>query len=177
MLDLFKKLGAKSGTDESGVSHVAYNCISGGEIARVASIGVDLTTSVIFSGIGKTKDEIETAVKQGVYLFNIESWHELEIVEAAARKYNREVNISIRVNPEINLSSGHEGGKYQAIASFPLILLFYLAISILILILSLPPSSFFFLSLSLFIPLSLSLSLRHIYFSASSPSSSFCCYF
>ena len=118
LLDLFKQLGVKSGTDESGASHVAYNCISGGEIARVASIGVDVSTSVIFSGIGKTKSEIESAVKQGIYLFNIESWNEMELIEAAARKYNKEVNISIRVNPEINLSSGQEGGMYH-ITSLP----------------------------------------------------------
>lgn len=105
VLDVMNRLGAESGTDESGNSHVAFNCFSLGEIVRVAAAGVDVSKRVIFSGLGKTHAEIDEAVKKGVYLFNVESIAELEVVESIARKHNKEVNVSIRVNPDISLSA------------------------------------------------------------------------
>jgi len=105
IIDLMKRLGAEAGTDENGSPHLVFNCTSGGEIARVQAAGVDLSTSVIYSGLGKTPEEIETAVQSNIYLFNVESWQELEQIEAAARKLNKEVNVSIRVNPEVILNA------------------------------------------------------------------------
>lgn len=110
ILDLFKRLGQESETDESGGANVAFNCTTFGEIARVMSVGVDVSKSVIFSGLGKTIEDIESAVQNGIYLFNVESLHELEQIETAARKLNKEVNISIRVNPEISATAANADG-------------------------------------------------------------------
>ena len=110
ILDLLKRLGSESETDESGQTNVAFNCTTGGEIARVQAVGVDLSTSVIFSGLGKTVEEIESAVQNNIFLFNVESLHELEQIETAARKLNKEVNISIRVNPEISSAAANADG-------------------------------------------------------------------
>jgi diaminopimelate decarboxylase len=118
ILDLFKRLGQESETDESGGTNVAFNCTTFGEIARVQSVGVDVSTSVIFSGPGKTIEEIESAVQNNIYLFNVESLHELEQIETSARKLNKEVNISIRVNPEISSSAANADGPSPIQARF-----------------------------------------------------------
>lgn len=111
VLDVLRRLGMQlDSTNESGGGHVAFTCTSAGEISRVQQIGVDVSQSVIFSGIGKTVEEIEYAVQSNVHVFSIESFTELENVEAAARKLNKEVNISIRVNPEISSAVANAEG-------------------------------------------------------------------
>jgi len=118
ILDLLKRLGQESETDETGRSSVAFNCTTAGEIARVQAVGVDVSTSVIFSGLGKTPEDIETAVKHGIFLFNVESLHELELIETAARKLNKEINISIRINPEISAAAANADGSFPTQSRF-----------------------------------------------------------
>ena len=48
-------------------------------------------------------DEIELAVKTGVQCINVESWDELDRIESVANKQNKVQNISIRINPDLNL--------------------------------------------------------------------------
>ena len=111
VLDIFRRLGSElESTTESGAGHIAYTCTSAGEISRVQQIGVDVSQSVIFSGIGKTMEEIEYAVQSNVWMFSVESHTELEAIESAARKLNKEVNISIRVNPEISSAVANAEG-------------------------------------------------------------------
>lgn len=90
LLNLFYKLGA------------GFDVVSGGEIARCLAAGVD-PSKIIFSGCGKTVEELTVAVKADVQCINVESWEELDRIEAVASRHNKMQNISIRVNPELNL--------------------------------------------------------------------------
>ncbi|XP_017491894.1 PREDICTED: diaminopimelate decarboxylase-like [Rhagoletis zephyria] len=90
LLNLFYKLGA------------GFDVVSGGEIARCLAAGVD-PAKIIFSGCGKTVEELTVAVKADVQCINVESWEELDRIEAVASRHNKMQNISIRVNPELNL--------------------------------------------------------------------------
>src|SRR6266404_6059457 len=61
-----------------------FDVVSGGELQRVLAAGGD-PRKCVFAGVGKTEDEIEFALKQGVYSFNAESEPELELYECIAR--------------------------------------------------------------------------------------------
>jgi diaminopimelate decarboxylase len=75
--------------------------VSGGELAAAlrASIPPD---KIVYSGVGKTEDEIAFAVKTGIAMINMESEGELRLIEAVGRKMGKKVPVSIRVNPEID---------------------------------------------------------------------------
>ena len=75
--------------------------VSGGELyaARRASFPPE---KIVFSGVGKSEEEIEYAVRSGIAMINIESEGELKVVAEVAKKMGRDVPVSIRVNPEID---------------------------------------------------------------------------
>ncbi|GIR63984.1 MAG: hypothetical protein CM15mP68_6500 [Pseudomonadota bacterium] len=71
ILALFKDLGA------------GFDIVSGGELSRVLTVGGD-PADVIFSGVGKSVEEIDLALKVGIGCFNVESHGELSRIEARA---------------------------------------------------------------------------------------------
>jgi diaminopimelate decarboxylase len=75
--------------------------VSGGELAAAlrASIPPD---RIVYSGVGKTEEEITYAVRSGIAMINIESQGELKLIAAVGRRMERQVPVSIRVNPEID---------------------------------------------------------------------------
>jgi diaminopimelate decarboxylase len=75
--------------------------VSGGELyaALAASFPPE---KIVFSGVGKSAEEIEYAVRSGIAMINIESEGELKVVEGCAKRMGRDVPVSIRVNPEID---------------------------------------------------------------------------
>jgi diaminopimelate decarboxylase len=75
--------------------------VSGGELFRALSAGVP-PQKIVFSGVGKTPEEIRYAVKSGIMMLNVESEGELEAVARVGRELKREVPVSIRVNPEVD---------------------------------------------------------------------------
>ncbi|HLB59021.1 MAG TPA: diaminopimelate decarboxylase [Bdellovibrionota bacterium] len=75
--------------------------VSGGELFRVLKAGVD-PKKVVYSGVGKTKEEIGKALKAGILSLNIESAQELKVVSEVARSLNLQAPIAIRVNPDID---------------------------------------------------------------------------
>ena len=75
--------------------------VSGGELYRAQRAGCD-PKKIVYAGVGKTEKEIETAVRAGILLFNVESKPELELINRIARKMNRRVQVSLRVNPGID---------------------------------------------------------------------------
>jgi diaminopimelate decarboxylase len=83
-----------------------FDIVSGGELHRVLSIGVD-PKKVIFSGVGKTKDEIQHGINNGILSFNVESESELYRIEKIADDIKSPAPISIRINPDID-SGGHD---------------------------------------------------------------------
>lgn len=82
-----------------------FDVVSGGEIARCLAAGVE-PSKIIFSGCGKSDEEIKYAVKSNVHCINVESWEELDRIEMIAAKLNKVQNVSIRVNPDLVLD-GH----------------------------------------------------------------------
>lgn len=90
---------------------------SGGELYRALKSGID-NKKIVYAGVGKTKQEIEFAIKNDILMFNVESKDEVELLESICRQKNKKVNIAVRVNPEVNthtisyVSTGEEGTKF-----------------------------------------------------------------
>ncbi len=88
-----------------------------GEIERAAEAGID-PRKIIFSGVGKTREEIAAALKLGVLQFNCESLPEIEALSAVAQSLNLVAPIALRVNPNIaarthyKLATGEMGVKF-----------------------------------------------------------------
>ena len=78
-----------------------FDIVSSGELARVLKAEGD-PKKVVFSGVGKTKDEIDQALSAGIKCFNVESVSELERIEYCARRQARMAPVSLRVNPDID---------------------------------------------------------------------------
>ena len=87
-------------------SGCGFDIVSGGELNRVLSIGAE-PKKVIFSGVGKTKKEIEQGINSGILSFNVESESELYRIEKVAEEIGSPAPISIRINPDID-SGGHD---------------------------------------------------------------------
>ena len=83
-----------------------FDIVSGGELYRVLSIGAD-PKKIIFSGVGKSKKEIEEGILEGILSFNVESASELYRIEKIAENLNKVAPVSIRFNPDID-SGGHD---------------------------------------------------------------------
>ena len=75
--------------------------VSGGELFRSALAGIPARKTV-FSGVGKTEEEILLALKAGIDCFNVESADELFLIEKIAAKYGARPNTALRINPDIN---------------------------------------------------------------------------
>src|SRR5262245_31763374 len=80
--------------------------VSRGEIERALKAGVP-ADKIIFSGVGKTEDELAFAVKAGVHQINVESAAELETLSRIAAGLSAKPAIAIRVNPDVG-AGGHE---------------------------------------------------------------------
>lgn len=83
-----------------------FDVVSGGEMYRALSVGADPKT-IIFSGVGKSSDEIEQGILNGILSFNVESVSELYRIEAIAQQLKMVAPVSIRFNPDID-SGGHD---------------------------------------------------------------------
>jgi diaminopimelate decarboxylase len=94
-----------------------FDIVSGGELARVIAAGAP-ASSVIFSGVGKTRAEMREALKLGIACFNVESEAELEVLNGVAVAMDKRAPISIRVNPNVDpkthpyISTGLKGNKF-----------------------------------------------------------------
>jgi diaminopimelate decarboxylase len=81
--------------------------VSGGELMRARLAGVP-REKIMFSGIGKTVDELALAVDEGILCINIESEPELDVLSAIAAGKGRSATISVRVNPDIDPKTHHK---------------------------------------------------------------------
>ena len=78
-----------------------FDIVSGGELFRVMRAGGDPST-VVFSGVGKTAEEIEYALHEGIHSFNCESEAELALIEALAARRGVKARVAVRVNPDVD---------------------------------------------------------------------------
>jgi diaminopimelate decarboxylase len=81
--------------------------VSGGELKRARAAGVP-ADKIMFSGIGKTADELAAAIDEGILCINVESEPELELLSSIAVSKGRAAPISVRVNPDIDPKTHHK---------------------------------------------------------------------
>jgi diaminopimelate decarboxylase len=95
----------------------SFDVVSGGEIYRLRQIGVP-GNRIVFSGVGKTREEIREALRERILLFNVESAGELELLAAEASRARLRAPASIRVNPDVaagahpKISTGRHQHKF-----------------------------------------------------------------
>jgi diaminopimelate decarboxylase len=78
-----------------------FDIVSAGELHRVLKAGAD-PKKIIFAGVGKTDLEIAYALKQGILMFNIESWTEAEAINRVAGQLKKKVKVDFRINPDVD---------------------------------------------------------------------------
>ena len=78
-----------------------FDIVSGGELERVRRAHKKSLSKVVFSGVGKTADELRLALHSGIMLFNVESEGELELLAACAAESRKVADIALRVNPDV----------------------------------------------------------------------------
>ncbi len=89
IISLLKQLG--SGAD----------IVSAGELKRALKAGID-PKKIVFSGVGKTPEEIEFALRADILMFNVESLEELETLGEIAKKLEKKAPFALRINPDID---------------------------------------------------------------------------
>jgi len=77
-----------------------FDIVSGGELYRVIQAGGD-PAKIVFSGVGKTSDEIDQALSAGILVFNCESEPELALIDALAHRRGLKARVALRVNPDV----------------------------------------------------------------------------
>lgn len=78
-----------------------FDIVSGGELFRVLEAGAD-PGKVVFSGVGKTREEMEYALRSGVLMFNVESEQEMEALDRVAGGMGVAAPVSFRINPDVD---------------------------------------------------------------------------
>ncbi len=81
-----------------------FDIVSGGELFRVLAAGGD-PARVVFSGVGKTAQEIDYALESGIHGFNAESEAELTLLEALAARRGIRPRVGLRVNPDVDAAT------------------------------------------------------------------------
>jgi diaminopimelate decarboxylase len=116
-------------------SGLGADVVSGGEYRRAVQAGVQ-PDRIVFSGVGKTEEEMRLALKGGLYQFNLESMAEAEMLSAVAAEMGRVAPVGFRVNPDVaagghakittgsaenkfGIAIGEAVGAYARIASLP----------------------------------------------------------
>ena len=80
--------------------------VSGGELFRALKVNIS-PDKIVFSGVGKTREEMELALDANIHQFNVESEPELDLLAAVARDKGKTAPIAFRVNPDV-AAGGHE---------------------------------------------------------------------
>lgn len=94
-----------------------FDIVSGGELERVLAAGGD-PSKVVFSGVGKSVEDIDFALKAGISCFNVESASELTRLESRAALLHRVAPVSVRLNPDVDakthpyISTGLKHNKF-----------------------------------------------------------------
>ena len=94
-----------------------FDIVSGGELFRALKAGGD-PKKIVFSGVGKKRQEIEYALNTGILMFNVESEQELIVLDEIAAAVGKKAPISLRVNPDVDpqthpyISTGMKKAKF-----------------------------------------------------------------
>jgi diaminopimelate decarboxylase len=82
-----------------------FDVVSGGELRRVLKVSRAAAKCVVFSGVGKTAEELDLALKSEILMFNVESEQEMALLGERATELKREARIALRVNPDVAAST------------------------------------------------------------------------
>ena len=91
--------------------------VSAGELLKVIKAGIK-TSKIVFSGVGKSEDEIKMAIKKKILLINVESESEARLINKVSKKMNMTTAVGLRLNPNIvgkthkKISTGGKGDKF-----------------------------------------------------------------
>lgn len=91
--------------------------VSGGELLKALKAGIK-TKKIVFSGVGKTEEELKIAINKDILLINCESESEAKLVNSLAKKLRKKVSIGFRLNPNVdakthkNISTGKAENKF-----------------------------------------------------------------
>ena len=91
--------------------------VSAGELLKASKAGIN-NKKIVFSGVGKTKEEIELAIKKRVLLINIESENEAKVINNISKKLSKITSVGIRLNPNVTgktnkkISTGDKNDKF-----------------------------------------------------------------
>ncbi|SRR5579885_530660 len=94
-----------------------FDIVSVGELMRCLRVGAD-PAKIVFSGVGKTDEEIAAALEAGILMINAESRPELDRINQVAGRMKRRAPVSLRVNPDLDpgthphISTGHRDSKF-----------------------------------------------------------------
>ncbi len=100
-----------------GALGTGFDVVSAGELARVRAAGQS-TAGVVFAGVAKAAAEIDAALDAGILFFNVESEHELPLLEASARARGLRARLALRLNPDVEadthayISTGKKENKF-----------------------------------------------------------------
>jgi len=95
-----------------------FDVVSGGELERVLRAAPRAAGKIVFSGVGKTREEMALALRSGILLFNVESAGELRLLAQTAHRLGRTARVALRVNPNLPadthpyISTGLESHKF-----------------------------------------------------------------
>lgn len=82
------------------------DCVSAGEIRLALEAGFP-ARMIVFAGVAKGDDEIETAIREDIGCMNVESLEELEVIASIARRMGARARVALRVNPDIDAHTHH----------------------------------------------------------------------
>ena len=82
-----------------------FDIVSGGELARVLKANRRAAKNIVFSGVGKTSQEMGEALRAGILLFNVESESEMSAVAQCAARLKKTAPVALRVNPDVGANT------------------------------------------------------------------------
>lgn len=100
-----------------GERGASFDVVSGGELARVRAAGFD-TSEVVFAGVGKTRAEMDEALRADILAFHVESAVEIDVLEDLARERGVSAPVALRLNPDVDvdthayISTGRKQDKF-----------------------------------------------------------------
>ena len=93
------------------------DCVSGYEVECAIENGFH-PSKIVFAGVGKSDREIEYAIRQGIFAFNCESLQELEVINELAGRLGKQVNVALRINPDVRPHTHHYISTGQSESKF-----------------------------------------------------------
>ncbi len=82
------------------------DCVSGNEILKAIEIGFS-PDKIVFAGVGKSDKEIEIALNNNIFAFNVESIQEISVIDSIAQRLGKSAQIALRINPNIDAKTHH----------------------------------------------------------------------